>query len=135
MYIFDVEGTLSDCEHRNHLIPDWDAYHSFFPIDKPIQKNFDLLWSCVLTGEKIAILTGMMSKNRQNLMEWLTKHGIAHHFDEGGILMRPDDCFTSSPEFKLEVIKMLGEKIHCVFDDRQSIVDHLVKNEIPAVRV
>jgi len=139
MYIFDLEGTLSDSKHREHLLPDknnpkqersYDAFHGEFPKDKVKLHNKVLMQNCMLTSKTI-ILTGMMEKHQGKVLKWLLENGIAYD----GLVMRANDDYSSSPNFKLNWIKGCGEIIHMVFDDREDVVVQLLCHGIPAIVV
>lgn len=134
MYIFDLEGTLSDCEHRDHLLPkngsrNYDDFHKEFPKDEPIHEMISLFHVCSET-HKVIILTGMMEKHRNMAIGWLTKNGI--HANE--LIMRGDKDLRPSPVFKLQTIFKFTDPVFMVFDDRKDIVDHLILNGIMATR-
>lgn len=139
IYIFDVEGTLSQSKWREHLIPDWDLFHANFPQDEPngaiaefakeIIKNKNIF-------QQNIIITGMMEKHRDMLISWLCKNKI--HFMGREIYMRPSDDLRPSKIYKFEKIKELfgEEKFNeiLMIDDREDICDYLTKNGIKCLR-
>lgn len=140
LYVFDLEGTLSDHTHRLHLLPKTDekqanskdhyaAFHAEFPKDK-VHKHIHGIYNVLSDAcEDLYILTGMMEKHREMATEWLEEHGC--YFDE--IIMRGNDDFRPSPEFKLETLKKIWSLNRykwshiIVFDDREDVVAHLHK--------
>lgn len=141
MYIFDIEGTLSDCQHRAHLVPDWDAFHAEFPKDEP-RKQIAQLYRILAQNNEVVILTGMMEKHREMASAWLRKYNF--RFDE--LIMRPNDNFQTSPEFKYNVIIDIADRllksdsihsrdIKAIFDDRKDVVDYLLNAGFPAIQV
>lgn len=150
IYIFDVEGTLSISHWRAHLLPPkgldhvksaeyYMAFHKAFPQDKPYIPVVEILRGIVGRGvDEIVILTGMMERHRGNLKCWLNDNVDMIMDDE--ILMRADDDFRSSPQFKLETIKdkfpkEFENKQIIMFDDRQDIVDIMTENGIHCFKV
>lgn len=146
MYIFDLEGTISNHNHRIHLLPTaaekmanygkgrpddmYQKFHDHFHKDE-VNSDVKLLMDCCIYTTKTIILTGMMERFRQDAQEWLLRNGISHN----GLFMRPNDCYLSSPEYKYQWIRHCGEKIHLVYDDRKDVVDKLLSHGIPAILV
>lgn len=140
MYVFDLEGTLSDCLHRNHLIPDkslpkeerdYASFHSQFPKDLPNWPMIRIYRSCA-TISRIIILTGMSEIYREQAERWLRlKAGIT--CDE--LVMRQVGDMRTSPNFKLEYLMKQDHPIHMVFDDRFDVINKLAEHNIPAVKV
>lgn len=143
IYIFDLEGTLSNHSHRLHLLPKvsekeanskdhYAAFHAAFPKD-PVNNHIVNMINSFFEFNPAIILTGMMEKHRQMAVDYLDYHKV---FCDS-LVMRQNDDFRPSPEFKLAHIKDLYKKYQfdcaVVFDDREDIVDHLTKNSIVEV--
>lgn len=146
LYVFDLEGTISNHSNRLHLLPTseekvanskdhYAAFHAAFPNDRPHNHIVRMMNAFYHYKCDIIILTGMMEKHRPMATKWLL--GKAIPFDK--IIMRDNDDFTPSPEFKLHQIEKY-QKITAynwsdvfVFDDRADIVDYLnsVKRVVP----
>jgi hypothetical protein len=91
--IFDLDGTLADCEHRIPLIrgtekPDWDKFHEQCVLDKPIWPVIELATNLNRRGNNLEIWTGRSEVVRKQTEEWLAQHGLAY-FHGTRILMRP----------------------------------------------
>lgn len=132
MYIFDLEGTLSDSRHRDHLVPDWDEFHKLFPEDGT-NENICKLFRILAQSANCIILTGMMEKHRTMALAWLKEHRIPHN----GLVMRPNDDLRTSPEYKLWNLNIMEhpERIKMIFDDRLDIITTLLDNNYPAIQV
>lgn len=147
MFVFDLEGTLSDCRHRNHLLPTeeqrkeaWkdgkkkkDLYlpfHDEFKNDPAIVPMVDLL-ARLYRHSRVIILTGMMEKHRNNAIHWLNRNSIR----VDALIMRADDDYSPSEVYKLRYIKSQEHEVDMLFDDRIKIVDHMNKNGIPSLLV
>ena len=150
IYIFDVEGTLSICDWRLHLLPPkgvdhvksadyYKAFHNAFPLDKPYWPVVSILWDATVNSMRdVFILTGMMEQHRATLESWLEDNAI--WFASEDVIMRANDDFSSSPEFKLETIKErfpeeFESKQIIMFDDRQDVVDIMTANGIHCFKV
>lgn len=138
MYIFDIEGTLTDSKHREWTLEKewpsgvnkWDEFHKYFPDDPP-RKNIIFLNNICSMNRKTILLTGMMEKHRAMALNWLSLNGVKYDHLE----MRPNDNFEPSKVFKLNYIKKLTDPVSMVFDDRSDIVSHLLENGIPTIQV
>lgn len=134
IYIFDLEGTLTNSSWREHLIPDYKSFHKLFPEDKPKNNNCELLRICA-SNSRVYILTGMMEKHRAMAVNWLFSNKL--FCDK--LIMRPNNNFMPSPEFKVKwIINNISNykhRVSMVFDDRDDVVLEMLNNGIPAVVV
>ena len=132
MHIFDLEGTLSNSKHREHLVPDWDKFHELFPKDDPIVETCNL-FRLLCKSSKVIIVTGMMEKHRGMAEHWLNSNRLF----PSAMLMRGDQDLSPSPEYKLNIISAMQSSldIEMVYDDREDIISTLLINNIPAIRV
>ncbi len=116
MIIFDLDGTLADCEHRRHFVepskdlhylksddqgnyshiltgrkwrPDWQAFYEACDKDTPIRPVIEGLWSLKDYDHHIEIWSGRCESVRQKTIDWL-KSNVDHGVDWDSILrMRP----------------------------------------------
>ena len=67
-YIFDIDGTLANGEHRRHHIEkapkDWDTYFLLCYLDEPIPHIFELARDLDKAGAEIVYVTGRRSAIR-----------------------------------------------------------------------
>jgi hypothetical protein len=70
--ILDLDGCISDDRHRQHLIPQWDAYHGKAHIDAPA--NQELVASALAHGSLPVIVTGRCASVRSRTELWLRDH-------------------------------------------------------------
>lgn len=124
--IFDVDGTLSDPEHRRHHVTenpkDFKAFYGAMADDP---KNAVVAGLCNmyhLNNWHVIICTGRPEQYREVTENWLKAHAV--FYDE--LLMRPD-AQLYRPDDQVKYDMMLGIQatrgIHVVFDDRQRVVD------------
>lgn len=127
--VFDLDGTLANCEHRKHLIEgpekNWDEFFlacSGDSLIEPVAKLFMILWHAFLDPNKkysLIIMSGRGQISRQLTIDWLHGHGIY----PDALLMRPIGDFTPDNELKMKWATELGiENIDMVFDDRDKVV-------------
>ena len=123
--IFDIDGTLSNPEHRLHYLTgankDWDAFLSACGEDAPYSEMIRLC-NVVARSFIIMLVTGRSEKFRKMTEDWLEKHKVRYD----GLYMRPDGDFRPDHVIKSEILDRLlaaGHEIDFVVDDRQSVVD------------
>ena len=124
--IFDIDGTLANCEHRQHHVRQkpkrWDLFNKYIPLDTP---HDDIIWLAKLmydTGNTVIICSGRGAESKTVTVDWLDKHGVKFH----GLYMRKEKDSRRDDIIKMELLaeirKDYGEPF-MVFDDRQQVVD------------
>jgi len=122
--IFDIDGTLANCDHRLHYVQngntDWLSFFETMYNDTPYPNVVKLLHS--LAEKNVIILTtGRPEDHRSVTVEWLAKHGIPYT----DLFMRPSEDYRPDHEIKREMLeeirKIYGEPWFVV-DDRDSVV-------------
>lgn len=139
LYIFDLDGTLADAEHRIHFIQgekkDWRAFFAACVDDTPIQKTLDTLHALRRGGAEIWIWTGRSDEVRPQTVEWLCKHGVYGKTSTlpwwplaapERIMMRKFGDFRPDTVLKREWLSELEppeyNRLTAVFEDRASVV-------------
>lgn len=127
--VFDLDGTLANCEHRLHHIAlpkdgqadwpeqNWDAFHAECHADSPILPIQATAAALIDAGHRIEIWTGRSDKCRAATEQWLRDHGL------GGlpVVMRAGDDRTADHRLKRSWIGKRG-KPDLIFEDRASVV-------------
>ena len=125
--IFDVDGTIADCEHRRHLVngekKDWKNFKLATEHDTPIQWVCDVAKRFIAKGDDVAFFSARNESQRE-----ITEKQISDWIGDGhkGLFLRPDGDYRSDVEFKRELADKfldMGGKIDLIFDDRQCVVD------------
>jgi phosphoglycolate phosphatase-like HAD superfamily hydrolase len=79
-YVFDLDGTLADLEHRRHLIlrdePDHRAFFAAVGGDTPIVPVINMLRTLHAAGHQIEIWSGRSDECREATEAWLRQHGV-----------------------------------------------------------
>lgn len=79
-YVFDLDGTLANAEHRVHYIkqnpPDWESFLAAQDKDTPIQSIVYVLRALQISGHRVEIWTGRREDQRADTVTWLLDHGI-----------------------------------------------------------
>ena len=111
--IFDIDGTLANCDHRLHYVKNkpknWDAFYSECMSDHVIWPVAEML-ELFRKNHLIYIVTGRPERNRDLTELWLNNNKI--YFDK--LIMRGDRDFRKSPDYKSSVcdtIEAEGNKI------------------------
>ena len=90
----DLDGTLSDTEHRLHHVRgkqrDYEAFFAAAGDDPPIQPVITLVQALAAQGHEIHILSGRRDDTRAATERWLEEHGVPHH----RLVLRPYDDRT-----------------------------------------
>lgn len=136
--LFDVDGTLANCSHRQHHVRQkpkrWDLFNKTMHEDTP---HGDVIWLAQMfyaQGHKVVICSGRGAEFMDVTVKWLDDHGVKFH----GIYMRPekdsrrDDIIKA--ELLVEIRRDYGEPF-MVFDDRNQVVDMWRANGIRCCQV
>lgn len=123
--IFDLDGTIADNEHRNHLVrcqdPDWRAYFAACTDDAPNTPVIKMLDALFNEGREVWIVSGRSDEVRAETEAWLADHNVS--YDK--LIMRPKDSQTPDHVLKKEWLNTIIPKgaVLCVFEDRSRVVD------------
>jgi len=129
--IFDIDGTLADCSHRQSYAQakEWDNFHSLCLKDSVIKNVADLLVSMASICN-VVLLTGMNERYRHLRRKWLTLSGLDGLYED--LLMRGDQDFRPDAEMKWSaLVDRFGtpegvlENVWFVVDDKDSVVEVL----------
>ena len=131
--IFDLDGTLSDCAHRNHYLEktpiDLDGFDALMHTDTVIAPVAFLLKN--LSGVIKIVLTARPNKYRKVTEKRLSDYKLLSHIEE--IYMRPEEWYKKPDNlYKQSMIKFLSQKynILLVIDDSNHVVDMWRENGI-----
>ena len=134
IYIFDIDGTLANIEHRVPILDSkskdkWRRFYDACDEDDPIWPVIDVM-ETLKTVADILLFTGRTEAVREKTAEWISHHS-SFTYDEliepsGVLTMRPNGDYTADHKLKeLWLDMMLLEdrmRVHGVFDDRDSVV-------------
>lgn len=130
--IFDIDGTLANCDHRLHYVKNkpknWDAFYSECMSDHVIWPAAEML-ELFRKNHLIYIVTGRPERNRDLTEFWLNNNKI--YFDK--LIMRGDRDFRKSPDYKSSVcdtIEAEGNKIFLAVEDREDCINMFINRGI-----
>jgi phosphoglycolate phosphatase-like HAD superfamily hydrolase len=120
-YVFDLDGTLADCEHRKPLLveKDWRGFFAAVGDDKPIERVLAVLRTLHEAGNQIEIWSGRSDECRAATEAWLARHGVP---DGIPVIMRRAGDKRPDDMVKREFLRGTNAP-DVIFDDRQRVVD------------
>lgn len=122
-YVFDLDGTLADCDHRRHLLPNWKAFFEASDKDAPIVPVINIFKHLVDAGHEVEVWSGCSAEVEQLRRDWLGGVDIdPDHLTR----MRPIGNYDPDEKLKREWLHestAAGRRPDAIFDDRQKVVD------------
>jgi hypothetical protein len=121
--IFDIDGTVADCRHRQShvtkVVPDWESFFAASDIDGPLTEGVALAFEHAADGH-LLWLTGRPERYRDVTVAWLQDQGLPTTH----LHMRPDDDMRPEAVFKAERIQQLAadRDILLIVDDDDLVV-------------
>lgn len=149
--VFDIDGTLADCEHRRHFVAnrpkDFNAFFEAMDNDATVPHMLGIHNLHFLHDWEIVYCTGRPEMYRGRTRIWLHRHGfMGNDLSLKGLgrlnalHMRPDER-RNDPDYEIKqdmfdlLTKEHGYTIEMVFDDRQQVVDMWRRNGVPCLQV
>jgi hypothetical protein len=129
LIVFDVDGTLANCEHRQHWVKNkprnWAAFNSAMHLDTP---HTDIIWmfnTLYEAGATLLIASGRGAEQRGVTEHWLdVVAGLSGKYER--LYMRPAGDYRSDVIVKSEILDLIiqdyGRTPDMVFDDRDGVV-------------
>lgn len=146
LVIFDLDGTLSDASHRQHLVdrtklgfakPDWRAFYAACGADKPMEHTISVALALLCAGFELWVFSGRSDEVEAETHRWLTAHDIGGVFTT--IRMRPSGNTTPDDVLKMQWYDAMSEKdrdrLMLVFDDRDRMVAAWRDRGVPCFQV
>lgn len=129
--IFDIDGTIADCAHRQHYVQrekgkrDWKSFTDAVEEDAPklpIIKLAQLLWAN--NEHDVYLFSGRSDRVKVKTLHWLKGNQVPYH----QLHMRKDGDHRDDRVVKQEMLmEVVGsdylERVDFVFDDRNKVVD------------
>jgi len=137
-YVFDLDGTLANLQHRVPLMDGTDqGYREFFAAcsnDEPIHHVIFVL-NCLAQFARVEIWSGRSDEVHLQTWNWLQDHGI-----DPGMLTRMRSAGDHRPDHvvKREMLKASiegGFTPTAIFDDRDQVVAMWREEGIPCFQV
>jgi hypothetical protein len=128
LVVFDIDGTLANCEHRLHHVrskpKNWKAFDAGIPNDTVIPQVAAMYWFLVGSGiHDVVLATGRNERSRKATEDWMYANGF-DGFQK--LYMRSKDDFRTDDIVKREllddIVADFGKKPDMVFEDRPRVV-------------
>jgi len=127
VYIFDLDGTLADMQHRLHFIKkkpaDWKSFFATCVDDKPITNILAICWALQSQNHVIAIISGRSDEVLVETINWLRNNNVNYDF----LYMRKAGDHREDFVVKAELLERLQKdwphEIGGIFEDRKQVVD------------
>lgn len=145
LYIFDLDGTLADINHRRHILDDktdshrWDRFEKACVHDEPNPPVVNILYALKsLSPVDVWVFSGRTEGVRRETVQWLWTHTPLAG-DRDTLMMRPigdsrpDDVLKQ--EFLDRMLIVDRERLVAVFDDRDKVVAMWRRNGIACFQV
>lgn len=133
-YIIDLDGTLYDNNHRQHLIPEdkhdtaaWVEFNSACAGDTLREDMADLVRSILLSGREAIFLTGRGEAAREPTMKRILND--FNFIETPTLIMRPMDSMVPPESYKRTAVELLrassrwGNYKFIAIEDDPAIVD------------
>lgn len=133
LYIFDLDGTLANIDHRRPILEDksnsrrWDEFYNACHLDGPNEPVIHTMRMLIDAGCDVWIFSGRSRSVEEKTKEWLRNQICKQWFEKiKKIRMRDVGDYTPDDELKLKWVKEMSEfdlkRLVAVFDDRDKVV-------------
>lgn len=126
--IFDLDGTIADCEHRRPLVvaKQWREFYAACGADKPVKGIVQLMHATRAVGHTNVVLSGRSDEVRNTTEDWMEDNEIPLHF----LVMRKEGDYTPDDILKLAMLNtfladrnLTSADVLFIVDDRKKVVD------------
>ena len=137
VFVFDIDGTLSNPKHRLHHIKkspkDWVSFKKEIPGDAP---HADIIALARILDQhgKIILCSAREETGREDTEAWLDQHGVP--YDD--LIMRKSKDYRDDGIVKKELLDLITKlygKPDLWFDDRDRVVESLRQEGIRVLQV
>lgn len=140
--IFDIDGTLANCDHRLHYIQskpkNWKAFFDGMVHDAPIVPTTVIAHSLLIQRHnEIIFCTGRPESHRKQTRTWLKEY-VGEWADGCRLFMRQDGDRRPDYEVKEEMLQKIrdcGLDPKVAFEDRDQVVDMWRRNGLICYQV
>lgn len=131
--VFDLDGTLSNTDHRQHLVQakDWRGFYANCDGDTPHRHIVDVALAMIAVGYRVEIWSGRSDEVRDKTEAWLAEHGL------GGVplRMRREGDYTPDDVLKRSWLLEADRFPDLIFDDRAKVVRMWREMGVPCAQV
>lgn len=139
----DLDGTLADITHRLHYVngekKDWKGFFEHMMLDTPRIEVVDMLLKYEEEGYEIIFVSARPDNYRAFTRDWIVNTAFKGYEISKTLIMRQAGDKRPDTEVKYGVLqkyfKKPGYKIHCVIDDRPSVIRMWRENGVEVIDV
>lgn len=146
LYIFDLDGTLADIEHRKHMLEEkddpnrWRRFYAACDKDSPCAAVISTMNCLRFAGNEVWIFSGRSNEVRAKTVDWLCEHtAFMRHELDVALTMRDEGDYTADDELKRQWLENMlvddRRRLVAVFDDRNRVVEMWRANGVPCFQV
>ncbi len=136
-YVFDLDGTLANLDHRLHLIkcetPDWDGFFAAVS-DDGVYDHIAGVARALATKHAVVLVSGRSDQCRHATERWLAKNNIPYIF----LYMRTAGDHRPDYKVKRDLLTALledGYEPIMALDDRDQAVEMWRDAGVPCAQV
>lgn len=129
LIVVDIDGTLTNCDHRQHLAQQrrWDDFYGKMSDDLPVEPIIEMVKSLYNQGYFVLLLTGRPEEHRGKTVNWLFKHNVPYHT----LIMRPNGNHERDDKIKMMLFDQFNQdmkdicvpmELQFVLEDRDQMV-------------
>lgn len=142
IFIFDIDGTVANCEWRMHHLKqqprDWVSFRKGTRDDGTHDDILFLLKLFAKEGHKILFVTARTESERADTEWWFSNVAGINRSMYTALYMRADDDYREDTIVKAETLKLIRE-VHgepfMVFEDRARVVQMWRDNGVRCLHV
>jgi FMN phosphatase YigB (HAD superfamily) len=139
--IFDLDGTLANCDHRLHFIQskpkNWKAFFAGMEHDTPIKDTITVAHSLYGSYNNLIFCTGRPDTYHDITRNWLIQH-VGDYTENCPLYMRAKGDGRPDYEVKLDLLATMhadGFDPKIAFEDRDQVVDMWRRNGLICYQV
>lgn len=146
LYIFDIDGTVTLTNHRNHILDSddkdkWDKFYAASSGDAPHTPVISLMEALYNQGHDIWFFTGRSDMVRKQTIDWFAEHTCMPReiMETAALTMRAHHDHTEDYLLKQQwydnMLDVDKARLVCVFEDRKRVVDMWRSIGVPVMHV
>tara|TARA_B100000989_G_scaffold160060_1_gene119507 strand:- start:6424 stop:6882 length:459 start_codon:yes stop_codon:yes gene_type:complete len=133
--IVDIDGTISDRNHRLHYLEgkkNWKKFFEEIHLDPPIKEIIALVEKDNLDGYKVIFVSGRPENLRKKTLTWIKSNIEVEDFI---LLMRPNKDFRKDVIIKAEIFQHILLEYNPVkaYEDSPEIQNLWLKNNLEVI--
>ena len=134
--VFDLDGTLSDCSVRRHLVEgkdrDYEAFHARLQEDPLNECCWLMMRAFSESGSEVVLVSARPTSTKKATRKWLSDNGVVNY--DKLFLLRPEGDFTPAAELKRAWLLNYGkERVLLAVDDCPKVARMFREEGVPCL--